>query len=69
MSSKKSLRLFALVALSLLLTARNAFAYVDPGTGSFLLQFLIAGLLGAAFVFKGFWRNIRDFWSKLLSKR
>jgi 16S rRNA C1402 (ribose-2'-O) methylase RsmI len=69
MISAKSLRLFTLVALLLLLSARNAFAYVDPGTGSYILQFIIAGLLGAAFVFKGFWRNIREFCSKLLSKR
>jgi 16S rRNA C1402 (ribose-2'-O) methylase RsmI len=69
MNSNKPMRLFILVALMLLLSAPNAFAYVDPGTGSYILQFIIAGLLGAAFVFKGFWRNIREFCSKLLSKR
>jgi hypothetical protein len=69
MSSNKPLQLFTLITLSLLLSARNAFAYVDPGTGSYILQFIIAGLLGVAFVFKGFWRNIREFWAKLLSKR
>ena len=33
-------------------------AYLDPGSGSFLLQLLIAGLVGAAFLVKGFWGKI-----------
>lgn len=30
------------------------FAYIDPGTGSILLQYLIAGLIGGAFYFRRF---------------
>jgi len=30
------------------------FAYIDPGSGSILLQFLIATLVGAAFYFRRF---------------
>jgi hypothetical protein len=33
-------------------------AYIDAGTGSLLLQFLIGGLLGLAFIGKMFWRNL-----------
>ena len=33
-------------------------AYIDPGTGSILLQFLIATLVGAAFYFRRFIANI-----------
>ena len=33
--------------------------YVDPGTGSFLLQMLLAGALGAGFAIKSFWAKIR----------
>jgi len=36
----------------------DAYAYLDPGTGSYFLQILIAGLLGALFLIKGFWKNI-----------
>lgn len=36
-------------------------AYLDPGSGSFLLQLLIAGLVGFAFLFKGFWRKFIRF--------
>jgi len=30
------------------------FAYIDPGSGSILLQFLIASVVGAAFYFRRF---------------
>lgn len=33
-------------------------AYIDAGTGSLVLQFLIGGLLGLLFIGKVFWRNI-----------
>ena len=34
------------------------FAYIDPGSGSIILQFLIATLVGAAFYFRRFLANI-----------
>ncbi len=45
------------------------FAYLDPGSGSYMLQILIAGLVGATFAVKTFWKNIRSFFSKLFSKK
>ena len=29
--------------------------YIDPGSGSYLVQVIIAGVLGALFYFKGLW--------------
>jgi hypothetical protein len=40
-------------------------AYLDPGSGSYLIQLLIATLLGGAFVIKAFWRQITTFFVKL----
>lgn len=55
----------SLVALALLLAALSipsaVRAYVDPGTGSYFLQILIAGILGAAFALKLYWRRIKGF--------
>jgi hypothetical protein len=45
-----------------------AHAYLDPGTGSYVFQLLIAALLGLAFLLKVFWGRIRDFFAILLSK-
>jgi hypothetical protein len=33
-------------------------AYLDPGSGSFIVQILIASLLGSALMIKAFWRQI-----------
>ena len=34
--------------------------YVDPGSGSYLVQILIAGILGVAFYFKTGWNYIKS---------
>jgi hypothetical protein len=36
----------------------QAHAYLDAGTGSYVLQMLIAGTLGAALTVKTYWRTI-----------
>jgi TRAP-type uncharacterized transport system fused permease subunit len=33
--------------------------YIDPGSGSYLVQVIIAGVLGALFYFKGLWFKIK----------
>jgi hypothetical protein len=38
--------------------------YIDPGSGSYLVQMIIAGILGALFYFKNMWRKIKSFFSK-----
>ncbi len=42
-----------------LTTTSRAQAYIDPGTGSYLLQAMAAGILAALFIVKGFWSNIK----------
>lgn len=37
------------------------FAYLDPGSGSFLLQLLIAALLGAGIALRASWSKIKKF--------
>ncbi len=34
--------------------------YIDPGSGSFLLQILLAFILGALFTIKGAWRRLKE---------
>jgi hypothetical protein len=33
--------------------------YLDPGSGSYLLQVAMAGILGAAFTLKSYWGRIK----------
>lgn len=51
---------FRAIALfvALILLPREAWGYIDPGTGSQLLQILAAGLLTALFFIKTIWRLI-----------
>jgi len=44
-----------------LLAPAPAFAYIDPGTGSFVIQGIIAAVVGVGFAVKMFWRRIRAF--------
>jgi hypothetical protein len=39
---------------------REVLGYLDPGTGSFLIQLALAGLLGALFVIKTYWEKIKS---------
>lgn len=54
-----------LAALSfLLLAATPAKAYIDPGTGSFLVQGIIAAILGAAVALRMYWRRIKALFTR-----
>ncbi len=44
-------------------------AYLDPGSGSFLIQLLIAGLVGAGFIVKVYWKKIKGFFSRSVTKK
>jgi hypothetical protein len=54
--------MFGLHSLSGIL-ARPAL-YLDPGSGSFILQVLLASLLGAAFAIKVYWTKIKSMFTK-----
>ncbi|MCF7811102.1 hypothetical protein K9N50_08970 [bacterium] len=55
------LAIITAIIAGIMICVSNAYAYLDPGTGSYLLQILIAGLVGAAFSIKIFWQKIKDF--------
>jgi len=52
----------------LLLPLLSGHAYLDPGSGSFILQILIAALVGGLFLLKVYWKKISAFFSNLFSK-
>lgn len=49
---------FAIVTLAVL-TPTSALAYIDPGTGSYYVQLIAAGLGGMALVLRQLWSRIR----------
>jgi hypothetical protein len=42
----------------------NKNAYLDPGSGSFILQLIIAGALGAIFAIRAYWSRIKSAFTK-----
>ncbi len=51
--------LAVLVFTFLCLGSGNAYAYIDPGTGSYLFQIAMAGLLAGTFVLRAFWGRLK----------
>lgn len=47
-----------LIALCLLATSRDAQAYIDPGSSSYLFQLLIGGLTALVFFFSSIKRKV-----------
>jgi len=45
-------------------TSELVLLYVDPGSGSYLVQMIIAAILGALFYFKQIWWRIKAFFTK-----
>lgn len=50
--------LTVVVMLIVVMPNGRASAYLDPGSGSLIIQVIIAGLLGIAVTAKFFWHNI-----------
>jgi len=53
------------MAISIIVWSGDAYAYLDPGTGSYVLQIVIAGIVSALFTIKMCWRRVVDFFSNL----
>ena len=66
-SSKIAISLF--VVLVILLFPRQAHAYLDLGTGSFIFQMLIATSLAALFFFKSYVRRAMKFLKGLFNRK
>ncbi len=63
---KSDILLFALLSL---LIPSVAHAYLDPGTGSYVLQILLAGIVAAVFAVKVFWLRLTSFFGNRFGRR
>jgi hypothetical protein len=61
-------RALLLLVLSLLLLPSIAQAYLDPGTGSYVLQLLLGTVLGGLFALGVFWRRVVAFIKRLFER-
>jgi hypothetical protein len=57
-------RIVALALVVQLVLVTDASAYLDPGTGSFIFQTIIALLVGASFAIKTYWQRIKSLFAR-----
>jgi len=65
---KTFIKVFCLVGLLTFIFPKTLFAYLDPGTGSYIIQMIIALVIGGTFGIKVFWRKIYQFFNNLFSR-
>ena len=58
-------RVIGLALILVLIRPTDAWAYVDPSTGGYLLQMLLAGILAVAFAIRMFWQNLKSYYTRL----
>ena len=64
---RRAARRLTKAGLALVILVNVAHAYLDPGTGSYIVQLLIGGLLGGLFAIGLFWKKSLAFIKRLLS--
>ena len=67
-NERNPMKRFTHLIFYLLLFPRLVYAYLDPGSGSLILQLIIAFLAGLSLMIKVFWTKIKTFFNTLFSK-
>jgi len=62
--------IFCLISniIAIFLIVTNAYAYLDPGTGSFILQAIIGFLAALSAGFFYYWTKVKNFFLKFFKK-
>jgi len=60
---------FLLCAISPLVLVKQAYAYIDPGTGSMVLQALLAVVAVVSVSIGIFWQRFRSFLSRIFNRK
>ncbi len=58
------LRILILSLLLIVIVSKSSYAYLDPGTGSLILQALAAGLFTCIFFAKQIWKKVLNIFNK-----
>ena len=62
-------KLIFLTFFIFLLNYNYAFAYLDPGTGSIILQAILGAIAAGLTFFTNFWQKVKNFFKKLFKKK
>lgn len=64
----KQVKLFFCIIGVLFILPQRAYAYIDPGTGSVIIQFIIGAIFGGIALLKIFWHKISKGIKRLFRK-
>ena len=56
---KRALRMLALAATVQIFLVSEAYAYVDAGTGSFIIQMVVAAVVGISVTLRMYWQQTK----------
>ena len=63
-----SIKALILAFILYFLFSTKSFAYLDMGTGSYIIQAVLAGFFASLFFIKTYWFKVTRFISKIFSK-
>ena len=66
---KAQFNVFLLVFLLSMDLAKPAYAYLDPGTGSMILQLLLGGVAGGLVILKLYWQRLKGLFRSSRTER
>ncbi len=61
--------LFAVLIIYFGVMPTRAYAYLDPGTGSFIFQILVGAIVGGIFYFKNFIASLKEKIARLFGRK
>tara|TARA_Y100000590_G_C14998959_1_gene743085 strand:+ start:203 stop:412 length:210 start_codon:yes stop_codon:yes gene_type:complete len=56
-----------LTAVLIIFPSSSAYAYLDPGTGSIILQAILGAIAAGLMTIKIWWQKFKSFFSKILN--
>lgn len=66
---KNVLKMTLILAAITFFFPNYAYSYIDPGTGSYIIQIVIAAFVAVSFMVKIYWLKIKNFIGRLFSKK
>jgi len=57
------------VLVSTVIFSPDAYAYLDPGSGSYMLQILLGTLVAGFFAIKQYWHRLKYFFKERFGKK
>ena len=62
-------KIFLIFSIYYFTAQSNAYAYLDPATGSIVIQYIVAGLVACMAFMKNFWVKFKYFFNKIIKSK